>query len=1191
MRTDKLKQGIVTRNRVAGYFATLVAIAAIMAGTAQAQTVTQYSAGITGNSSPAGIATDGSGSMWFTELNTGRIGRITASGVVNEFTVPSAGGTPVRIAAGAVDGNMWFTEYNGNIIGRITPSGVVTEFTVPTSHAGVYGIAAGSDGNMWFCEQAVNKIGKITPTGTITEYSSGLTAGSGPFSIIGGVDGNMWFTEAFGGRIGRITPAGVVTEFTAGLTANSGPGAIILGPDDNLWFTENTANKIGRITTAGVITEFSSGISANAGLGAIAVGGDGALWFLEGATGKLGRITTAGQVSEIAASSTANDLAWLAESTDGSLWITLNKSSALAHVTNLAAPTDALTVTVSGSGTVTSSPSGISCPGACSALYGMSTTVTLTATPGSGAKFNGWSGACSNTSGTCAVILSSPQSVTATFSASTVIANPGPTVSGGRFHSLALAADGTVRAWGDDTLGELGDGAASGNTATSTVPIQVSGLSGIVALSASNQFSVALKNDGTVLAWGNNSNSQLGDGTQTNRSTPITVGGIANVTAISAGFLHTTVLKSDGTVWAWGSNASGQIGNGGTTSQTTPVQVMNLSGVKAIAAGQVHTLALKSDGTVWAWGANAAGELGDGTTTSHSTPAQVPGLSNVIAIAAKATHSAALTGDGNVWTWGDNSNGQIGDGTTTNRLSPYMVSGIVSGAFNASGGATTISAGSQFMLALRADGSVLAWGQNDSGQLGDGTTTQHLTPVTIPRLTSPASLAAGATHSLALKSDGTVLAWGSNGFGQLGDGTLAARSSPVVPLHEGGTGNLASNNWYLDLNAGISKTIATSLTPPFLAATTGAVQTTSATVSAAIQFNPADLSKSGALYITALAPPGSLPGSTAASANGAVLYSLTNLGFWAAVTNGQLLAYSTTVNSNLSQQIISVLSSAAVATIPGAQFCMGYSAGGSGAIQSRVIATVPGTFASGSTTTCLSAASAVVPQAGYWWNPAEGGRGFTIEQGATGNVFVATYLYDTNGNPVWYAAGPSPMNGSTFTGPLLAYANGQTLSGTFKPATSSASPGNVTIVFTDASHASLTWPGSTIPVQRYEFLTGGLSSPPTATQPQSGYWWNPAEGGRGYTVEVQNSTAFIAAYMYDASGNPVWYASGPIALSGSTYSGVLSLYSGGETLTGSYKPVTNVASVGSITIQFTSSTTATLTLPNGTQIPIQRYPF
>jgi len=297
-------------------------------------------------------------------------------------------------------------------------------------------------------------------------------------------------------------------------------------------------------------------------------------------------------------------------------------------------------------------------------------------------------------------------------------------------------------------------------------------------------------------------------------------------------------------------------------------------------------------------------------------------------------------------------------------------------------------------------------------------------------------------------------------------------------------------------------------------------------------------------------------------------------------------------------------------TLPGYPFALAISADGKKVFVSNfggltVIDTASNTATTPNTTCCANNAfsmavaiaptldaSQITPQAGYWWNPAQGGTGFTIEKGASGSVFFASYLYNANGTALWYAAGPAQMTGSTFSAPLAAYSGGQTLSGSYQTATTGPSPGNVSITFTAPDAATLTWPGGTIPIQRYEFADGGLELPVVATQPQSGYWWNPAEGGRGYTVEVQQGSAFIAAYMYDTNGNPVWYASGPATLTGNnTYMGTLSAYSGGKTLTGNYQSPSGTTSVGNITIQFTSNTTGMLTLPSGRQIPIQRYGF
>ncbi len=248
----------------------------------------------------------------------------------------------------------------------------------------------------------------------------------------------------------------------------------------------------------------------------------------------------------------------------------------------------------------------------------------------------------------------------------------------------------------------------------------------------------------------------------------------------------------------------------------------------------------------------------------------------------------------------------------------------------------------------------------------------------------------------------------------------------------------------------------------------------------------------------------------------------------------------------------------------------------------------------------------VSPQTGYWWNPAQGGRGYMIEQSGV-NLFFAAYLYDDAGNATWLAAGPAPLSGSTFTAPLNRYAGGQTLTGKFVAASVGASPGSVTLQFTDTQHATMTWPGGATALERYGFVSNGLTLPPqSASQPENGYWWSPAEGGRGYGIEIQGNTAFIASYMYNANGSPVWYATlNPLVsvpgrtgttLSGNdlsfTYSGTWSLYANGQSLAGAYRSAAVVNSnVGAVAIQFSSSHTATLTLPDGRQIQIQRFTF
>jgi alpha-tubulin suppressor-like RCC1 family protein len=285
---------------------------------------------------------------------------------------------------------------------------------------------------------------------------------------------------------------------------------------------------------------------------------------------------------------------------------------------------------------------------------------------------------------------------------------------------------------------------------------------------------------GTTFGWGENVDGQLGDGTKTPSSTPVALSGLGDVTAIAAGGNFGLALLSNGTVMAWGNNGIGQLGNGTTASTPTPLPVTGLSGVIAIAAGNYHGLALLSNGTVMAWGDNAEGQLGAGTFSGpekcgvnvcSTTPVAVSGLSDVTSIAAGAGHSLAVLSSGSVMTWGQNNDGQLGDGTTARSSTPVLVTGL--------SGARAVAGGYEHSLALLLDGSVMAWGNSAVGQLGDGVFSGPETceascstkPVAVTGLSGATAIAAGSAHSLALLSNGTVMAWGRNGFGELGDGT------------------------------------------------------------------------------------------------------------------------------------------------------------------------------------------------------------------------------------------------------------------------------------------------------------------------------------------------------------------------------------------------------------------------------------
>lgn len=307
--------------------------------------------------------------------------------------------------------------------------------------------------------------------------------------------------------------------------------------------------------------------------------------------------------------------------------------------------------------------------------------------------------------------------------------------------NIAIKDDGTLWAWGDNDYGELGDG----TTTSSSVPIQISTENNWIEVSAGTAHGLALKSDGTVYAWGTNSSGQLGDGTTTRRLSPVPVSGITNAIHISAGRDFSFALLSDGTIRAWGNNTNGQLGDGTTTNRLISVPVSGILTATQISAGGLHALALLSDGTIRAWGYNSAGQLGDGTTTTRTTPVTVSGISTATQIRASkdySYHSLALLSDGTLRSWGENTNGQLGDGTTTNSSTPVVVSGIST--------ATQIAAGYNHCIALLSDGTVKAWGYNGAGQLGDGTTTTRTTPITVSGLSNCIKIDAGIHASRAL---------------------------------------------------------------------------------------------------------------------------------------------------------------------------------------------------------------------------------------------------------------------------------------------------------------------------------------------------------------------------------------------------------------------------------------------------------
>lgn len=399
--------------------------------------------------------------------------------------------------------------------------------------------------------------------------------------------------------------------------------------------------------------------------------------------------------------------------------------------------------------------------------------------------------------GTYEVSATSVEDPSASASANVTVdpGSPGPTsiiIVAGNDFSLFLDPSGHAWAWGRNSSGTLGDGTTTHRNA----PVQVNMPTGVTfttlhagggytSLSSGSGHTLALDRDGRAWAWGANYDGRLGDGTTTARSAPVRVNMPAGetFTVLDAGGSYSVALDEDGNAWAWGDDYYGQLGDGaimGDEHEPAKVSMPFRASFKQLAAGGDHVLALDPNAAGWGWGGYTSGAVGNGSIGLVDSPDQVTMPSGVSfeQIAAGGSHSLALDQDGDVWAWGSATHGQLGTGKDdaffgeTEPVHVRMPAGV---------SFAQVAAGRDHSLALDENGDAWAWGRNEYGQLGNGTTTDRSIPIRVnmPAGVTFAQIAGGQDHSLALDENGHAWAWGRNYFGQLGNGTFTDQHEPV----------------------------------------------------------------------------------------------------------------------------------------------------------------------------------------------------------------------------------------------------------------------------------------------------------------------------------------------------------------------------------------------------------------------------
>jgi alpha-tubulin suppressor-like RCC1 family protein len=362
------------------------------------------------------------------------------------------------------------------------------------------------------------------------------------------------------------------------------------------------------------------------------------------------------------------------------------------------------------------------------------------------------------------------------------------TKAAGGAHTCALTADGAAYCWGRGESGQLGTAAPSSCTLDAGVfpcaliPIGVSGDLTLEQITGGGSHTCALTADGTAYCWGSNASGQLGDNSTTQRMAPVPVATELRFEALDAGANHTCGLTSDGTAYCWGRNDRGQLGDGTTANRSAPVAVSDGIAFQAITAGGFevgHTCGVMAGGAAYCWGDNEQGQLGTGSADldPHALPTAVSGgLAFLSVTAGLGSHTCGLLDSGAAYCWGENTFGALGDGSTTPHATPVPVTGGLVFTELKAGGFIGHTCG------LTGSGTAYCWGENERGQVGDGSTADRLSPSAVAGDLVFATLDAGFRHTCARTTGGVLYCWGSGAAGQLGSNSTSQSNAPAKVL-------------------------------------------------------------------------------------------------------------------------------------------------------------------------------------------------------------------------------------------------------------------------------------------------------------------------------------------------------------------------------------------------------------------------